>query len=702
MVEAGGGEGRKILFDLLARFDPKSRGAFDQFAEAGEAANVKVVAAAANGHAKMGKEVEKFSGKTLGEWAKISAGIDRELKAQESAARKAAKAQQAAFEKMAGSLDKKPPDLMKGIEAGAKEAEAAAKKSAVQQAAALKRVQQEADKTARAYEAMAASVRAPDLMKGLEAGAKEASAHTQAAAKEIAAAHNEREKAAAAADKKQLAALKQYEAEAKRQAGVVSAANMAGLESFNRLAEGVVKLGRGFVMAGLVGEENMQKVVNTLLKVEAVINLTRGGIEVYRGIAGMVQAYNAAVQAATASELALAAARRVSAASGATSATAAGTASQTAASVAPALALAPLIKPLLALAAAAGSTYLAFQVVKETVTGSATQLDSWSNKIAEWGNSWDEFFGFVDLGTEKLARMAEAADKAREQRRGIEERDAADLRLKNQQAIQTVDLKLVRAEVNAAGRGGDNKADEDALRYIEQRESILREIAIAERRIAENRNRGLLSETEAARHRQTLAEKLLDLDKQHFESVRAAGQESIRAAKELLKLEDEKVKKAEELAKRGRDSLKSDLAKFTELDIFERRRLESAKGKLDRGGTLTQAEAQIAAQFELFKSRADEAQARKGAFQDTTGIFRQGAQQVQLLEQRAQTAREQRIKVDNELKITIQDDKEFRQRVLTEVTRSLDERDRLLRQEFQLAHRARARQEQEALRNRRK
>lgn len=55
-------------------------------------------------------------------------------------------------------------------------------------------------------------------------------------------------------------------------------------ESFGRVTEGSMKLTRGFVLLGLSGEDDIEKVVKELAKVQAAIDITRGGIDTVRGL----------------------------------------------------------------------------------------------------------------------------------------------------------------------------------------------------------------------------------------------------------------------------------------------------------------------------------------------------------------------------------------------------------------------------------
>lgn len=117
--------------------------------------------------------------------------------------------------------------------------------------------------------------------------------------------------------RKQSEALKKAERDYEAAAQKVHDANRSMTDSFHMAGEGLVKLGQGFAMLGLAGEEDVKKLVQGLVKVKATVDLVRGGVEIYRGLTEGVKAYRTAVLAAAAANESLAAAQAASAAAGA-------------------------------------------------------------------------------------------------------------------------------------------------------------------------------------------------------------------------------------------------------------------------------------------------------------------------------------------------------------------------------------------------
>jgi len=73
-------------------------------------------------------------------------------------------------------------------------------------------------------------------------------------------------------------------------------------EATNVGMEGVLKMGRGFAMLGMVGEESTQKILMQLIKVQAAFDLIRGALEMWKAMRVATEAYATSVAAATAAQ----------------------------------------------------------------------------------------------------------------------------------------------------------------------------------------------------------------------------------------------------------------------------------------------------------------------------------------------------------------------------------------------------------------
>ncbi|GAF69639.1 unnamed protein product, partial [marine sediment metagenome] len=94
-----------------------------------------------------------------------------------------------------------------------------------------------------------------------------------------------------------------------RSHGQMIMANDQMTERLTSATESIARMGRGFAMLGLIGEENTQKLINGLMTMQASFDLVVGGINAYTRLNRAVRAYQASVAAAAIAESALAAAR---------------------------------------------------------------------------------------------------------------------------------------------------------------------------------------------------------------------------------------------------------------------------------------------------------------------------------------------------------------------------------------------------------
>ncbi len=110
--------------------------------------------------------------------------------------------------------------------------------------------------------------------------------------------------------------IEKINAEIEKQAGISQRASREMHDGLLQAGEGAVTLIRGFAELGIVQKENAEQMLKGLIQIQAAVDLAKGGIEIYRGLASTVDAYRTSVAAATAAEGALAAARGRTAAAG--------------------------------------------------------------------------------------------------------------------------------------------------------------------------------------------------------------------------------------------------------------------------------------------------------------------------------------------------------------------------------------------------
>ncbi|MEW4564674.1 hypothetical protein AB1K70_19190 [Bremerella sp. JC770] len=110
--------------------------------------------------------------------------------------------------------------------------------------------------------------------------------------------------------------IERLNAEIEKQAGISHRANREMHDGLLQAGEGAVTLIRGFAELGVVQKENAEEMLKALIQIQAAVDLTKGSMELYRGMASLVDAYRTSVVAATTAETALAAARGRTAAAG--------------------------------------------------------------------------------------------------------------------------------------------------------------------------------------------------------------------------------------------------------------------------------------------------------------------------------------------------------------------------------------------------
>lgn len=134
----------------------------------------------------------------------------------------------------------------------------------------------------------------------------------------------EREKAEILAAREIEKAVKNQAKEQERAAratetalGKVREANAKTVEAFKQSLEGAMALGRGMATLGIVGEQDTEKLLRALIKVQAAFDIMRGTVTLVQALTRGYQAYRTAVLAAAAAQATLAAAQGGGAAAGA-------------------------------------------------------------------------------------------------------------------------------------------------------------------------------------------------------------------------------------------------------------------------------------------------------------------------------------------------------------------------------------------------
>lgn len=172
----------------------------------------------------------------------------------------------------------------------------------------------------------------------------------------------------------------------------MAAGNRQVREGIYGTAEAAAKLVRGFGLLGLAGEEDTQKILDALLKVQGAFDLVVGGVKLYESLTKAVEGYRAAVLAAASAER-LAAASRTGGAGAAASGAAGSLAGGGAAAGGTFLAGGSAATVAAAVAAVASLTAVLWEL-GEVATGDSQKvgslvdtIGSWEAKAAAWAHN---------------------------------------------------------------------------------------------------------------------------------------------------------------------------------------------------------------------------------------------------------------------------------------------------------------------------
>jgi len=392
------------------------------------------------------------------------------------------------------------------------------------------------------------------------------------------------------AEKQTRAELNKAKQQYSRAQSDLNTATRSMNDGLAQAGEGLVKVGRGFAALGIAGEEDIEKLLRALVRLQGIVDLGRGTIEMYRGIRQGVDMYRKSVLAATAAEEALAAARMKSAASGGVSSTtgsmggsaiggatggalgslttAANGASAALLSMPGAISAAVLgVGAALSMALNIGGSrdraaaYMGEKIdySPNTFAGRATNLGARTfNRALTAGipgmnfvrDSWQMDIPFLDLGDERASAAGSQESLAKRQA----ERESAlsqigrnrQRRALTNERDKAVEAIRLEARLRNAGQGLEGNEKEVAI--ARERQEAIREQQTALRAKATGTRRDLM----AATKRENIvgvADASSELQKIEHELAEAAGR-SAAAAENRLNIEkriaDERIRAADE------------------------------------------------------------------------------------------------------------------------------------------------------------
>lgn len=619
------------------------------------------------------------------------------------ASSKDAEAEIAKFGKAAAKVQ---DDLDRTVVASAKrrakaEADAAAMGLSVTEAADLKSIISREKAQAKAEEARQKAVIADEraaeraLAAKEKALAKEEAARQKAVIAEQRAAEKEataQEQATARAEQSRVRELQKSERAFAQANKAITTGNLRMLDEFSQVGEGVARMGRGFALLGIIGEEDQKKILDWVVKVQAGFDIFKGGIEIWRHLVAGVQAYRATVDAATAAQKALTAAQAAGGAPGVAAGRVGGVAGTAVVGALAALATAGAVK----------SSIDAWDNYKRFGFGGGARYGSWTDTIAtkEVGvASW--FSGLAgkdlvgNLAADKAARRREAAFgiaeesiAAEAQGRSAEEQLAALRRSKEMRSFEATLGNMPEPQRRVAlAKKADDLDQLSIVGVASLREQAEARLATAMRNdtgddqthaevMAAAQAVDELNAAMAAMH-----DRLATNLQERLEGEKAISAERLRAADEAISKTQDELTMRQEFIKAERERLMSAQERFGQMTPEQQQRLIGLKRRADAGEELSMPDMQ-----ELERGIGTRGVSEMAGAAYRTNALRHGWAEIAEPEERRlaldETVAQQlevKLKDQRELRVTMErDDDKLAEKLAARIRDERDKRDEIL------------------------
>lgn len=467
---------------------------------------------------------------------------------------------------------------------------------------------------------------ATEKKKALDKSSRDAEAAADKDAKARAKDEEKKQKQAEATQKANAKAAEKAETDRKRAAekslkdsevaaDKLKKANRETLQTLAELGEGVLKVGRGFVAMGLIGERDLAKVQDTLLGMQAAFDLVGGSIQTYLKISKIIESLRTATLAAAAAQEIQTAAQarnvvvtnaqaaaqgRLAVAQGAgavggVGAGIVGGAGAAGAGAAGAGAGAGIgLAGALGGAAAIGSLVVAIVGLKDVIAGGGRFKEgSLSYSAAATASSYGGYFDTaLGLDTDHSRAYKSGKDTERMARKAEAHRENEARR---DRAISSEASVLGKALGSTASQK-DSKlsAQLEGLKVEERSKRITEEISAEEENIARLKAyaNSMDEKFAAVREEATAAaeegeKRLISLLDKKRAAEQAAGAERLKAAQESLRITEQEAQVARSKADEAKASLLSAEERFGLMDQGEQERVKQNVKRLKAGESLS-------------------------------------------------------------------------------------------------------------------
>lgn len=427
----------------------------------------------------------------------------------------------------------------------------------------------------------------------------------------------------------------------------ISASNQQVVEGLKQAGQGALQLGRAMALAGLVGEKDMARVLNTLLKIQVGFDAFRGSIDLIQGGAKAWAAYKTAVQGAASAQAAMNAVQ----AGGAVTGVAGGV--QAAAGVGVGIAAAKVAAALLALAGAAA-------LANEQLRGTANKPGSFNERVGRLAASTPFVFGDTFFEIDRANRLQQKTDRLQQERDSeilnraeLENRAAQQLAIENSFGLASEERGITLAGLSAR-RGLAGNAAEQA-RLAAELQSARGAVGAAQQRMAGVGPHALDADRDAATSRLQAAEDRLNrIYRERLDLAKTIKSEELAGVAEHIAKATTLRDKYRGIADDLRKQTMTARERFGSLTAVEQASAIAAAQAVS-GGTASEEQRAVVEGFGLegFRGRIQQqrfAAADAGGFDQFTAFSRQ----QELILRAQETSRAMRLEVDQQVKVQVE------------------------------------------------
>lgn len=459
-------------------------------------------------------------------------------------------------------------------------------------------------------------------------------------------------------------------------------ADRAALEASKKTVGGIIDIAEGLATLGIVGEENLEKVARSFLKIRAGFQVLRGGIDVVTSLAEGMKALQASTAAAAGAQEALNAAQARGAVTGGGRVAGGGL-------------LASLLPVGQLLGTVTAGGYIGEQIsnrldpegqgtfggigdINENLGGSGLGFLDLLRSVGvgpeTTGVHGGRFQTGLNFDLQELYQRQDERFSGRDQERQAEFARQQIARLQAQSGLRSRFLTGRLSQIERAG-GITGLSDDDILRQQALATTAARDQAQA--RFQETQGRQFANPELGAARELSAAQEVADTQERLFqiEQRRAQlAQQNIQTRQQAVTLAQQELDRAKQLVETERQRVDSAQARFGRLSRGEQNRLRTISERLQGGGELNEQDARFLEATGLGTGRAQQFFSDRGAAAGGRDVLA-GLGELDGLRdaQREASLAQQRLAVQNErLREAMERQTEIQERVASSFS-TLDE-----------------------------